>query len=242
MSKYSLPLSKDENQSSNKFSSIWVIVTLSVLILALIIAYFTVPPFQDFANNAYRVFSSGDRERISKWVKQFGIWGPLFIIIGMTAQMFLFIVPSILLIVVSVIAFGPWWGALYALIAVVVASGIGYIVGYAANESFVNWMLGKKTKEKLYARIEERGFLGVVVIARINPLLSNDAISFFAGLIKFNFWKFMGATVAGIIPLIAMVGLLGANMERLKQNLWILSGVVLLGFAGYYIYNRVKGN
>ncbi|NJO03768.1 MAG: TVP38/TMEM64 family protein [Bacteroidia bacterium] len=212
----------------------------AVLLGGLVLAYFFVPAFQRVVQEGYRVFASGERQQISQWVQQFGFWGPVLIVVGMTAQMFLVVVPSILLIIVSVLAYGPWWGSLYSVIAVAVASSIAYAIGYGASKAFVNRLIGPEAQEKFLKAVKEYGMLGVVVVARINPLLSNDAVSFISGLVKLNFWKFMAATLGGVIPLIALAGFLGANMQRLETGMWWISGIAIVGFVVFYFYRRQK--
>ena len=73
-------------------------------------------------------------------------------------------------------------------------------------------------------------------IARVHPILSNDTISFVMGLVRLNFWKFMIATVGATVPMLALIGYLGQDMQRLETGLWWLSGVaIVLGFA-YFFY------
>ena len=94
-------------------SKLPLIISLG-LVAALIGSYFIFPGFQAGIDEAFEVLTSEDEERISEWVSQFGGWGPIAILVGMVLQMFLFIIPNILLILISIISYGPVWGALLA--------------------------------------------------------------------------------------------------------------------------------
>ena len=87
--------------------------------------------------------------------------------------------------------------------------------------------------------MEKYGFWAVI-ITRLAPFLSNDAISFVGGILRMGYWKFIGATLAGILPLAALIGYLGENRERLKSGLIRVSVISLVLFIGYVIYNRKK--
>src|SRR5690606_39124257 len=99
-----------------------------LLISALAVSYFTVPDVKEFFTEAWQVLTSDNETRIRNWVGQYGWWGPVIIIVAMTAQMFLLVIPTILLMIVAVLAFGPVWGSVISYLAVFIASTIGYWV------------------------------------------------------------------------------------------------------------------
>nr|WKN39850.1 TVP38/TMEM64 family protein [Tunicatimonas sp. TK19036] len=224
-----------ESKSKGGQESHWPKIITGIMLVGLVGSYFLIPAFQSFVKEAFEVLTSGDRERVSTWVQQFGFWGPLVIILGMVGQMFLFVVPSVLLLIVSVLAYGPWLGGLYALIGIVLASATAYIIGTVASEAFLDRLMGGKTRRKILQYTDKFG-AWLVFIARIHPILSNDTISFVMGLVRLNFWKFMIATVGATVPMLALIGYLGQDMQRLETGLWWLSGVaIVLGFA-YFFY------
>jgi uncharacterized membrane protein YdjX (TVP38/TMEM64 family) len=183
------------------------------------------------------VLSSGEQERISAWMHQFGFWGPIVLVVAMVVQMFLFVINVVLLILVAILAYGPWWGSLLALAGIVVASSVGYGLGHLLGESFVTKVLGQKAEHKMIDIVERYG-IWAVVIARLSPALSDDAISFVAGLARMGYLKFMAATVAGVIPLIALLAYLGENSQRLKTGLLWVTGVSLLLFGAYIWWDK----
>lgn len=166
-----------------------------ILILGLVALYFYDPRFREGAKEAWRVLLSEDREIIGKYVDQFGIWVPVAIILFIVLQMFLIVFPSWLPIIVSVLAYGFWWGILINLIGVGVASTIGYHIGKKLKGVF----LGKKKFEKMDFWVSNYAF-GTIILFRISPFFSNDAISFIAGIFKMSFKKFILATYTGMIP------------------------------------------
>lgn len=211
-------------------------ITLTLL-AALAGCWFGWPAFQDQVREAWEVLKSGEQPRIAAWMQQFGYWGPVVLVLAMVVQMFLFVVNVVLLILVAILAYGPWWGSLLALVGVVVASSVGYALGRALGESFVKKLLGRKTEQKVLDVVDRYG-VWAIVIARLSPALSDDAISFVAGLARMGYWKFMTATVAGVVPLIALLAYLGEDSERLKSGLLWVTGISVVLFGAYVWWDR----
>lgn len=214
-----------------------ILFTTLVIIAVLTGCYFLVPSFQAFLNEAYQVLTSNDDKRISAWVQQFGFWGPAFIMFAMTAQMFLFVFNVTLLVLVSILAYGAFWGSLIAIISIGIASTIGFFIGKSLGVHTVDRLIGQSTERKIERFMNHYG-IGAVAIARFSPFLSNDAISFVAGILEMNYFKFMGATLVGITPLVVLIAWMSENMARLQNGLIWISAVSLAGFILYVIYDK----
>ena len=227
-----------EEQSRSKKSKIPFYVSLGIII-SLFALYFLVPSVQDFLNHSWEVLTSEDEARIKEWISGFGFLGPIVLGLAMILQMFLIIIPTILLMVVSVLAYGPIWGSLIIFMAVGCASSVGYAIGRFLGEGKVGKLIGGKTEHKISQFIEDYGFWAVVV-TRLNPFLSNDAISFVAGILRMGYWRFMGATLLGIAPLTIYLAIIGQSTESLKTGLFWASLVSLAGFVAYVWWDKKR--
>ena len=67
------------------------------------------------------------------------------------------------------------------------------------------------------------------------PFRSNDAISFVAGILKMNYWKFISATILGIAPLTFLIAITGEDIDSLKIGL-LWGSIVSLLIFGIYIW------
>ena len=105
----------------------------------------------------------------------------------------------------------------------------GYFIGRYFGPVIVEKLIGHKTEKKISNFIDDYGFWTVIVV-RLSPFLSNDAISFVGGVLKMGYWKFIGATMIGISPLIIFIAYLGGDYERLKTGLIWTSIVSLILF------------
>lgn len=222
--------------ASVKKSKAPLYISLSI-VAAILLSYFFIPQVQDFLDEAWLTLSSGDEQRIEDWVSRFGWIGPLVIVLAMVLQMFLLIIPTIALMVVSILAYGPIWGSLIIFVAVYCASTVGYLIGAYLGPVIVEKLLGVKTERKIGDFIEDYGFWAVI-ITRLNPLLSNDAISFVAGVLRMGYWRFIGATIVGIAPLTIFLAIIGRSNDTLINGLVWGSIVSLVLFILYVWWDK----
>lgn len=230
----SKPGEKEDRSTSR--SKLVLVITIFV-IGGLVASYFIFPSYQAFISEAFQVLTSDNEKRISNWVSDFGMWGPVFIIAAIVGQMFLVVVNVVLLMLVAILAYGSFWGSIIAITGICVASTVGYYIGSALGEFTVYQLIGKKAKEQTEKYTQKYGYAAVVA-ARLSPFLSNDAISFVAGLLKMNYWKFMVATLAGIIPLTVLIAWLSENMQRLRAGIIWITVISIVAFLLYVIYKR----
>lgn len=209
------------------------------LLACLGITLLLVPDAGTFFKEAWEILTSGDKDRIKTWVSGFGPYGPLVLIGAMIAQMFLLVIPTILLMVVAILAYGPVWGSLICLAAVSASATVGYGIGKFLGETALQRLVGKKNEKKLASFLEDYGFWAVS-ITRLNPFLSNDAISFVAGLLRMGYWRFMGATLLGILPLTVVLAIINESQGPWKQVLLWTSIAASIILAVYIWWDRKK--
>jgi uncharacterized membrane protein YdjX (TVP38/TMEM64 family) len=207
------------------------------VIAALLLAYFVWPGFRSLVDEAYRVVTSGDRAQLEAWVSGFGAWGPALIYALMVAQTLLAFIPSLLVTVVPVLAYGPLWGGLLAWSGLLLAALVAYGIGRSLGPVTVERLIGHKTERQIEGFVERYGIWGVVA-ARISPALSTDAVSFVAGLVKMRLWRFALATAVGTLPLVVLVAFLGSDLERLRGGLIWVSVLSLGAFVLYVVWDR----
>lgn len=233
----SKPAETRSHDAARRVEGLWPIMLSVGIFAAGVVAYFAHPPLQHGVDEAWQVLRSGDRGAISGWVQQYGVWGPVVIVVAMTVQMFLIVIPSAVLMAVAVVAYGAGWGTLLAIGAVLVASTVGYLVGWGLGAQRMQRWLGQRTVARTEGYIERYGGWTVFVF-RLSPFLSNDAISFVAGLLGMRFWKFLVATLAGITPLAIAIGVVGRHTEQMTTAFGWISGVSLVLLAGFVWYDR----
>jgi uncharacterized membrane protein YdjX (TVP38/TMEM64 family) len=220
-----------------KPSKLPLIISLSLLTI-LIACYFLIPAFKQTINETFKLLTSDDEARIKAWVAKFGIAGPLVLILIMVMQMFLFVVPNVLLMMIAIIMYGPIWGAILAFTGVFVSSSVGYLIGRRLGPVTVNKLISLKTQIKISRFIEEYGF-AAIAITRISSL-SNDSLSIIAGLLKMSYRKYILATLCGITPLITLLALYGRSGRIERALLWIAAVSLILLVVYIFIDKKLK--
>jgi uncharacterized membrane protein YdjX (TVP38/TMEM64 family) len=124
-------------------------------------------------------------------------------------------------------------------VAVFAASSVGYLIGRYLGQGFVEKIIGRKSEEKVTEFLNDYGFWAVI-ITRLNPFLSNDAISFVGGMLRMGYWKFIGATLLGIAPLTIFIAILGKSTDSLKTGLLWGSLASLVAFGLYVWWDKKK--
>ncbi|GAA4319829.1 VTT domain-containing protein [Pontixanthobacter gangjinensis] len=216
------------------------ILTLST-VAGLLILYFAHSSFQEFLNETWDILWSNDEEKISAHFESFGFWGPVAIIIVMILQIFLVVFPSWLPMIVAVLAYGFWGGALISIAGVYCASTIAFYLGKWLGEDNLEKVMGKSKNKKVEYWVSEYGFW-TIAIFRISPFLSNDAISIIAGMLSMKYRKFILATLTGIIPLSFAIAYFGQDTTSLKNGLYWIggAGIVIYGLYVYIDYRKRK--
>lgn len=228
-----------DNDGKENNKSKWPLYISIGIIASILGCYFLWPSFKDFVNEAYQILTSDNKAKISGWVSQFGFWGPLLIFAIMIVQMFLFVIPSTLIMIISILAYGPIWGSLLALIGLLVSSSVAYAIGAYLGPVTVDRLIGQNIKNKVEENVEKYG-VWTVIIVRIAPLLSDDATSFIAGLVRMGYWRFIWSSIVGIVPLLIALAYLGGDFERLKSGLLWITIASLVALAGYIVYDKMK--
>ena len=230
----------DDDRRGSTSRSNWTWLVPLGLLLLLVGLYFVAPGYRDFVDRAYDLVRSGDREELQRWVRGFGFWGPLLIFAMMLAQTLLAFIPSLLVMVVAVLAYGPVWGGLISWGGLVLAAALAYAIGRTLGPVTVDRLIGHGAEQKLESFVERYGMWGVVA-ARISPALSTDAVSYVAGLLRMGFHRFILATALGILPLATLISVLGEEIDRLRNGLIWVSVVSLLAFIAWVMIDRRRG-
>lgn len=230
-----------KNQNSRKTKGNISLYITFFISLALILSYFFISPVEEFFNDSWEVLTSNDEKRIKNWVDQFGYLGPVIIILAMVFQIVLLMIPTILLMVVSILAYGPIAGSLIIFVSIFTASTVAFMIGRYVGPMLVENLIGKKTEKKVTGFLERYGFWAIIIF-RINPFLSNDAISLVAGILKMAYWKFIGATLVGIAPLTIFIAIIGETTTGLRTGLLWSSIISLFLFLLYLWWDNKRKN
>lgn len=165
-------------------------------------------------------------EELRVWFDQWGVWGPVAVVVTMAAAIMISPIPSAPIALAAGALYGHNWGTLY----IVIGAELGAIGAFAVARYFGYELLHKWFGEQLNQGLAgSQNFLTVTVfISRLIPFISFDIISYAAGLTAIKFWRFAGATLAGVIPISYVLAHFGSEMVA-EETDRIMFAVLLLG-------------
>ena len=213
-----------------------IIFYLSLAIL-FAICYFFIPQFKEEIDTAVDVLTGEDEVRIQRWVSTFGVFGPVMIVLGMMVQMFLFVVPNVLLMMIAIVSYGPVWGAVISFVGVFAASSFGYYIGGKLSKVTLARFVSIENQRKIAQFIHDYG-MGTIMITRLSSF-SNDGLSLVAGVLKMEYKKYITATLIGITPLIVLLAVFGKN-EKIEWALIWIAAASLVMLITYIVIDKKR--
>jgi uncharacterized membrane protein YdjX (TVP38/TMEM64 family) len=136
----------------------------------------------------------------------------------MVLQAIVAFVPSFLLCFANGLAFGPVWGGLLSIASAALATAVSFGIARAVSRVPVETLIGKRSlgaADRWFARYGAYA----VLVARLIPVVSFDAVSYAAGLTRMKFWRFLLATILGMTPASFVYAYLG---DRAPGNINLL--------------------
>jgi uncharacterized membrane protein YdjX (TVP38/TMEM64 family) len=131
-----------------------------------------------------------------------------YIVLGMVAF------PVTLLIMATIIVYGPWWGGWYAILGTTSSAVIMFLLGHLLGKNIVRKFSGGLIN-RVNQRLSQTG-LPAVIFFRIIPVAPFSIINLIAGVSAISLRDFFWGTLIGIIPGIIAIGLI---TDRLTQSL-----------------------
>lgn len=170
-------------------------------------------------------------------------WAPLavlgaYIIGGLAA------VPVTLLITVTALVFGPWFGLLYSFTGAILSAATTYGIGRLLGRDILRRVAGERLNH-LSRRLGERGVLTVITV-RIVPVAPFVIINLVAGVTHIRFRDYLLGTAIGMAPGVAGItifadGLVAAVRDPSATNLIVLVLIALVVVAGGLALSRWVG-
>lgn len=228
---------REPDPPARRAAPAWILP--AVVLAAAALAYLLVPPVRELADRSYAVVAGGDRAELEALVRRLGPWGPAMMLGLLLLQTVVTVIPAALTVLVSVLVFGPVGGAAIAWVGLVLASLLGYWMGWALGPVTVERLVGRATMARV-RRVVGRYGGWAVLAARVSLTIPSDALSIVAGVARAPLGPFVLATAVGVIPGIALVAVVGSDLRRLWPVLLGASAASLLGFAGLVARDRSR--
>lgn len=212
-------------QQQNAFRKQWHVGAGVLLLVISLTAIWQFTPLGDWLNET-------NLQSAAAMIKQQPL-APLLITL-VFAVCSLLAVPVSLLIIATVVTFGPWYGGAYALGGSLMGGLMGFAVGHLLGRGGVSRLAGKRINQ-LSRRLGEQGLLAVITV-RIVPIAPFAVINLVAGASHIRLRDFFWGTLLGMIPgVIAFSAFADSLVATLRQpqphQLAILAAVAMAVIA-----------
>lgn len=184
-----------------------------------------------------------DTARIGEIVARMGIAGPL-VIVGLVALAIIVSpIPSGPIAVAAGALYGTMWGG----VLVVAGAQIGAMAAFCATRYLGYDALRRSNSPVLRfvtAPHSQYALMGIVLVSRLIPFISFDAISYAAGVTSLTFWRFAVATLAGVVPVCFGLAAMGSGMIGASTNwvpvILVTGTITLLPPVVYWVWRRYR--
>ena len=174
---------------------------LLILLVAavLLIVYLSVPSVNAFITNAAAVLGSANVDAVIEYIRSFGAWAMVFSFCLMVFSSLIAPLPAFMITLSNAAIFGWWQGAILSWSSAMVGAALCFFVARGLGRDVVEKFAGKGALAGVENYFEKYG-TKTILVCRLLPFVSFDAVSYFAGLTPMKFVPFFLATGIGQTP------------------------------------------
>jgi len=114
--------------------------------------------------------------------------------------------------------FGATWGTLAATLGAVIGAGANYVIGHFLGRQ---WFERRTTQNHRFRAVEiacrTRGFQ-IVLLTRFTPVFPSNIMSYFFGVTKVKYTRFLLATAIGMLPRIVLYTTIGEAARQAAKS------------------------
>ena len=179
-------------QKTNKKKTLTKLYILAVLAI-LCLVYFLVPSVNAYVNQVASVLGSANVDTVVAFIRSYGAYAMAFSFALMVFQSAIAPLPAFLITFANAAIFGWWQGAILSWTSSMAGAALCFYLARALGRDTVEKYAGKGALASVEGYFEKYGSR-TILICRLLPFVSFDAISYFAGLTPIKFWPFFIAT------------------------------------------------
>jgi uncharacterized membrane protein YdjX (TVP38/TMEM64 family) len=139
-------------------------------------------------------------------------------------------VPLTVLVVATILIYGPWGGFGLATAGTVATAVFSYVLGHLLGAEPMR-RLGGRTLQRLNAQAGRHGTM-IVTALRVLPVAHFHAVSLVAGASSIRFGAYLNGTLIGTVPGIAAIAAVGNQAKRLLIDPDLTGLIVLVALGG----------
>ena len=216
-----------------------ILLFIGVIVVAAL--YFLYAPFRDFLKEVFRVFATGDFQKLKDFVASYGPYAAAISFLLMVLQSVVAPLPAFLITFANAALFGFWKGALLSWSSAMVGAALCFFIARSLGREAVEKLTSKGALKNIDDFFKRHGKQSIL-IARLLPFISFDIVSYAAGLSSVSFLGFWVATGLGQLPATLVYsyvgGFLTGGAKLLVTGLLILFALAFLIGLGKQVYTE----
>ena len=203
-----------------------------LMVIALVLAvYLLIPPVNAFINEAVAVLGSANLDAVAEYIRSFGPWAMAFSFVLMVFSSIIAPLPAFMITLSNAAIFGWWQGAILSWSSAMVGAALCFAIARILGRDVVEKLAGKGALSGVEGYFKKYG-TRTILVCRLLPFVSFDAVSYFAGLTPIGFWAFFIATGLGQTPATIVYsyvgGMLAGGARLLMLGLLCLFSLAIL--------------
>ena len=206
----------NNKKTVRKYSRLLILLSLAVLL----IVYLAVPGVNSAVTEAVAVLGSANLDKVAAYIRSFGGWAMAFSFLLMVFSSLIAPLPAFMITLSNAAIFGWWQGAILSWSSAMVGAALCFGISRALGRDVVEKFAGKGALASVEGYFEKYG-TKTILICRLLPFVSFDAVSYFAGLTPMKFLPFFIATGIGQTPATIVYSYVGGMLTGGARYLMI---------------------
>ena len=199
---------------------------LLLLVIALAFAaYLAIPGVHSFVNEAVYVLGSANLDAVAEYIRSFGGYAVAFSFILMVFSSVIAPLPAFMITLANAAIFGWWRGAILSWSSAMAGAALCFFLARGLGRDVVEKIAGKGALAGVEGYFKKYGSR-TILICRLLPFVSFDAVSYFAGLTPMGFLAFFVATGIGQTPATIVYSYVGGMLTGGAK--WLMIGLLCL--------------
>ncbi|MDX1540997.1 MAG: TVP38/TMEM64 family protein [Geminicoccaceae bacterium] len=174
---------------------------------------------------------------VEELILSWGIWGMAASVLLMVLHSFVPF-PAEMVAMANGMLYGPLLGTTLTWIGAMLGAWLAFGLARLFGRPFVQAMLAERHHVAIDRWAERQG-TGALIFSRLIPVISFNLINYAAGLTSISWWTFTWATGLGILPLTALMVLMGDRLwsGETGVGLWLALAAVV-GWLVWWMVSR----
>ena len=223
------------HKNTRKYGRLLLLLAAALLL----IVYFAIPSVNSAVTEAVAVLGSANLDKVAAYIRSFGGWAMAFSFVLMVFSSIIAPLPAFMITLSNAAIFGWWQGAILSWSSAMAGSALCFCISRLLGRDVVEKFAGNGALASVEGYFEKYG-TKTILVCRLLPFVSFDAVSYFAGLTPMKFLPFFIATGIGQTPATIVYsyvgGMLTGGAKFLMIGLLCLFSLAILGSIIKQVY------